>query len=188
MSSQGIERDTTTQRKHLARARKIALKVIREKKAERESQALRIAHDTVNSLKILDKGIGASLLAMLYWAEGGKQIGNMKFTNTDPELVFTFLSLLRRNYPINEEKLHIALQIHSYHEEKKVIEFWSEKLQIPKTQFWKIYIKPRSGKRREYRRNFYGICNVHYSSTAIQRELLAIGKILSEKLTEQLHQ
>jgi hypothetical protein len=118
---------------------------------------------------------------MLYWAEGGKTEGNMKFTNTDSDLVLVFLTLLRRAYPIDEARVRIGLQIHNYHDKREVVSFWSRKLNVPESQFWKPYLKPR-GKGKKYRQNFAGICNVHYSSSAIQLELMSIARGMVDKL------
>lgn len=177
---QGRVPDRAKQLAHLAYARKLALATIAIGKSQRISQALSNAEHIARSVPLHSVEVSKSLLAMLYWAEGGKQEGNFKFTNTDPQLVALFLSLLRKSYEIDETRLYVALQIHSYHEREKTINFWSKKLKIPASQFWKVYLKPRSGK-REYRRNFYGICNLHYASTPIQREVLALGQALAKQ-------
>jgi hypothetical protein len=180
VSTRGKKPDRTKQIAHLKRARKLATATLSFQKSQRILQAITSAEQTARILLIEKIEINKSLLAMLYWAEGGKQEGNMKFTNTDADLVQLFLSLLRKSYRIEEARLRVALQIHSYHDKNEAISFWSRKLRIPKNQFWKPYLKPRSG-RREYRRNFHGICNLHYASTPIQRELLALGKTLAKR-------
>lgn len=182
VSTKGIVINKSKQLEHLKSSRAAAATVLRARKEERLKLATTSAKELGACLQIQNAEIGKALLAMLYWAEGGKQDGNMKFTNTDPELVYLFLQLLRLHYRLDESRLHIALLVHSYHNQEEVIDFWSQKLNIPKSQFWKVYIKPRSGKREHYRRNFYGICNVHYSSSAIQRELLALGKYLAANI------
>ncbi len=141
-----------------------------------------IARKVAARVPILQEAVGKALLAMLYWAEGGKTDGAMKFTNTDPELILMFVSLLRKYYEIDERRLRVGLLVHYYHNRSKTRQFWSEKLQIPEAQFWKIYLKPRSGKKKNYKRNFYGICNLHYSSSAIQRELIALGGEISSRV------
>lgn len=180
--SKGKTVDRSKQIAHLARAREAALRAIAIKKSERVVRAESDAQSLANAVPVTKREISKSLLAMLYWAEGGKQEGNLKFTNTDPDLVLLFLSLLRKSYPLDETRLHIARLIHSYHDQSTLINFWSEKLDIPPSQFWKTYIKPRSGRKKQYRRNFYGICNLHYASTPIQRELLALGRALGKRL------
>lgn len=182
-SRAGKKQNRTRQLAHLRLARAASAKSKNKQKAARVKEAMEIARGIAVHVPIYEETFGKSLLAMLYWGEGGKTDCNMKFTNTDPELVSLFASLLRIHYPIDETRFRIGLQIHSYHDPKKILDFWSRKLGIPTSQFWKIYLKPRSGKKKEYRRNFYGICNLHYASSAIQRELIALGKEISLRVT-----
>lgn len=178
-SRAGKKQDRTKQLAHLYIARAASIKVKNQQKAARLKEAESAARKIAGHVPLARKAVGKALLAMLYWAEGGKTDGNMKFTNTDPELMSLFISLLRKHYEIDETRFRIGLQVHSYHDPKQALEFWSKKLNIPIPQFWKIYLKPRSGKKQEYRKNFYGICNLHYASSAIQRELIALGKEIS---------
>ncbi len=180
------KQDRTRQLAHLRIARIASIKAKNRQKASRIKEAEDTARRVATRVPILQEAIGKALLAMLYWAEGGKTDGSMKFTNTDPELILVFISLLRKYYKIDESRFRIGLLVHYYHDRSKTRQFWSEKLQIPTTQFWKIYLKPRSGKKRNYKRNFYGICNLHYSSSAIQRELIALGKEISLQVAHKI--
>lgn len=178
-SRAGRKQDRTKQLDHLRIARIASTKAKNRQKALRIKEAEDTARQVASCVPISQEAVGKALLAMLYWAEGGKTDGGMKFTNTDPELISMFVSLLRKYYKIDESRLRVGLLVHYYHNRSQTRQFWSEKLQIPATQFWKIYLKPRSGKKRNYKRNYYGICNIHYSSSAIQRELIALGKEIS---------
>lgn len=173
--------DRTRQLEHLRRARLISNQVVRRNKEIRFEDAKIKARKDASALPLEMKSVGRSLLAMLYWAEGGKQDGNLKFTNTDPVLSLLFLSLLRRCYEVQESRIRIALHVHHYHDHNDVRRFWSQKLNVPESQFWKIYVKKRS-EDKEYRRNFKGICHIHYASSAIQRELLALGVEIASKV------
>ena len=174
----GKKPDRARQLAHLNVARIAATATLRRNKESRIAQAALAATQLADAISINKEEVGKALLAMLYWAEGGKQDGNMKFTNTDPNLVVFFVTLLRKQYAVDEKRFHVALQLHSYHLSKEELSFWSKVLNIPISQFWKIYRKPRGG-RRTYRRNSHGICNLHYASSSIQRELLALGRKLA---------
>ena len=174
----GKKPDRARQLAHLKRARIASAIALKRDKDARVAEAATTAIKLAGAFPIEKKGVGKSLLAMLYWAEGGKQDCNMKFTNTDADLMELFVTLLRQQYPVNERLFHVALQLHSYHQSKEEIDFWSKKLKIPASQFWKIFRKPRGG-RRTYRRNSHGICNVHYGSASVQRELIALGRQLA---------
>ena len=177
----GRPRDTERQLRHLRRARKAAARAIKKRKEERIRFAAHAASRVVRAVGLKSEAVGKALLAMLYWTEGGKQEGNMKFTNTDPELVRLFVALLRNTFDIDESRFRVALQIHEYHDVRRVTAFWSRALKIPKSQFWKPYLKKR-GNGKKYRKNFAGICNVHYASSAIQRELMALGHEIARSL------
>lgn len=124
-----------------------------------------------------------SLLATLYWAEGAKSKHSILiFANTDPRLIFLYITLLRQCYSIDETKFRVRIHLHNYHDEKKVKEFWSNLLNIPLTQFGKIYRKPRS-KEKTYRQNFGGICFVIYNSVYLREEIVQFGLAVSQKIT-----
>lgn len=175
----GKKQDRSRQLDHLRIARAASIKTKNRQKELRIKEAEDTARRVATRVPVAQEAVGKALLAMLYWAEGGKTGSGMKFTNTDPELISMFVSLLRKYYDIDESRLRIGLLVHYYHNRSQTRQFWSEKLRIPVAQFWKIYLKPRSGKKRSYKRNYYGICNLHYSSSAIQRELIALGKEIS---------
>lgn len=176
--------DKSKQLEHLKRARLASALVKSEQRKQRLAAASSSASRIANTLPINRADVCKTMLAMLYWAEGGKQDGNLKFTNTDPALARLFLTLMRMCYEIDESRLRVALQVHYYHRRGSVLEFWSSLLEIPESQFWKIYVKKR-GVGKRFRKNFQGICNIHYSSSSIQRELLALGEALASKLEKQ---
>jgi|SRR3989338_2947172 len=182
VSQIGKKPDRARQLAHLNVARIAATAALRRNKESRIAKATLVATQLAGAISIDREETGKALLAMLYWAEGGKQDGNMKFTNTDSNLIVLFITLLRKQYAVDEKRFHVALQLHSYHRSKEEISFWSKILNIPVSQFWKIYRKPRGG-RRTYRRNSHGICNLHYASSAIQRELIALGRELALRVS-----
>jgi hypothetical protein len=177
-----VVRDPSKQLEHLKRAREKSSVVKRSQKQARISESCEQARKLAQSLPVERSDVAKSLLAMLYWAEGGKQDGNFKFTNTDPDLQLLFISLLRESYVLDESRFKVALQVHYYHKHIEVVSFWSALLGIPKSQFWKIHVKKRSAVGKRFRKNFMGICHLHYGSSAIQRELLALGKDIGIKL------
>jgi hypothetical protein len=180
----GQAQDRTKQLEHLARIRPISNKIKHEQKQSRIETSKTDALAVLGDLPLENISVCKSMLAMLYWAEGGKQEGNLKFTNTDPVLALLFITLFRACYSVDEGRFRVALQVHDYHDQEEVLSFWSKKLNLPTSQFWKIYVKKRSVTKK-FRRNFMGICHIHYSSSAIQRELLALGVAIAEKVEKE---
>ncbi len=122
-----------------------------------------------------------ALLAMLYWAEGGKTGSVAQFVNTDPKLMSLFINLLRQCFTLDESKFRVRLHLHYYHCAKESIDFWSNILNIPKEKFGKIYWKKRS-KEKTFRKNQAGICTLRYNNVRVQVEILEFGYALGEKL------
>lgn len=146
--------------------------VVKSAKNKRKS----IAKIVVNRYK-LNKTSARVLLALLYWSSGSKYPSSnfIAFSNSDPNLVKTFLSLLRSTFPIKESKIKIHLQLHKTHNIKRIIQYWSRLLEIPKTQFYKPTItKPP---KKISRSDYSGTCTIRYYSLDL---LLTIMKIYEE--------
>ena len=181
--------DADALHKHLANIRPqatIALKKKYEKIRFDELKTIRTnLQEELRSYPFGNLGFYKSLLAMLYWAEGSKhnQISGTKFANIDPNLSLLYVTLLRKCYSINEEKLKIGLYVHYYHSIKKVKRFWSETLNVPLDRFHKVYIKKRS-KTKRYRKNFAGVCFIYYGDTKVRKELLELGTLLKNTILD----
>jgi len=168
---------------HLKSARVLAVAAIKNKwknVANKEDIIIeKILEKELPLYPLENIGFYKSMLAMLYWAEGSKYAGvhGLHFVNTDPSLMKFYLTLLRKCYTINEERLRARIHVHHYHKIKEVRKIWSETLDIPPNQFGKVYLKKRS-KTKKFRRNFIGICFVNYYDSKIRKEILEITKRL----------
>ena len=154
---------------------------------KRERKIALIEADTLKQLESLKTSpeLEKSVLSVLYWAEGSKGRGMLKFANTDPRLMKLFITLLRRSYILDERKFRVGLQLHWYHRDKKVKKFWSELLSIPITQFHKTYHKKRS-KEKVFRKNLGGICFLIYNSDYLREQIVHFSYALGEKLTRNV--
>lgn len=111
---------------------------------------------------------------MIYYCEGRKAARDgVAFTNSDPNLIATFLGLFRRSFNVDEKKFRVCIHLHSYHDKKQQLKFWSKKASIPMQQFIKPYQKAYSGiyKKEEYQ----GCVSIRYGDVHIARELKAIA-------------
>ena len=135
-----------------------------------------IAKIVVNRYK-LNKTSARILLALLYWSNGSKYPSSnfLAFSNSDANLVKTFLNLLRSTFPIKESRIRIHLQLYKTHNIKKIIQYWSGLLEIPKAQFYKPTItKPP---KKISRSDYFGTCTIRYYSLDL---LLTIMEIYEE--------
>lgn len=149
------------------------------------TSALLVEASTIATVTVSKTAFNADeslvLCSLLYWCEGGKapNDNDLRFTNSDPGLISTYLSLLRKSTPVREEKFRILMHLHGYHDEFTQLDFWSKVTRIPKEQFNKTYWKPNTGKRK--RTNYQGCINVYYHDVKIARMVYATARAFLKK-------
>lgn len=131
-----------------------------------------IVRDDLKSLS-LDLKLKRLLCAFLYWGEGGKTFRTIKFTNSDPLLITVFLKLFRESFHLNEMKLTATLHLHSYHNERRQLLFWSKVTKIPIHRIH-IYRKQNSGNR--IKADYQGCITVNYSNSKLFTALTSYYK------------
>jgi len=119
-------------------------------------------------------------LAILFWTEGSKNLGNVSFMNSDPVMISLFIKLLRLSFPLDESKFRVLLHLHEYHDETIMKRYWSGVTNVPLDQFSKTYIKPHTKSR--IHPNYKGCCKVKYHDTRIARILSAIYNSLAMRI------
>lgn len=79
--------------------------------------------------------------AGLYWAEGSKTGGRLTFVNSDPNMALIALMFFIEILGARMENIRVTVQINRVHEKRinEVIDFWSQLLNISRTQFNKPY-------------------------------------------------
>lgn len=171
----GITLNTIAQ-KRLSRRKFVGQKkaaLIWKKKKENER-----AHDEIAAQEIVDRIPRDSdcckfYCSLLYWCEGGKSDKTgLRFTNSDPELIKTFLFLLRQSFEVNEKKFHILMHLHEYHDEQKQKCFWSRITKISESQFYRTYLKLNSAKR--IKTNYPGCVTIYYDDCLLARRIKAV--------------
>ena len=105
---------------------------------------------------------------IIWWTEGTKAYKEKRWqswiypvdvTNTNPEIINSFLDFLRGDISINESRLKLQLQIHEGDDQEEIENYWSKITKIPKTRFTKTIIRPRGNKIGKS----VGTCKVRYS-------------------------
>lgn len=120
------------------------------------------------------------ICTLLYWCEGNKSPkGGIYFTNSNEDLIRTFLSAFRKSFSLDESKFRPCIHLHQYHSPTKQLNYWSGVTGIPKKQFIKPYLKPNTGKR--IRDGYNGCVGIRYHSADIARQLLMTAKALFGK-------
>jgi hypothetical protein len=75
----------------------------------------------------------------LYAAEGSKTDGGVRFANTDPRMIYFFVTWLRRFFTPDEARLRVRLYLHEGLDLEAATLLWSELTGIPVTQFGAPY-------------------------------------------------
>lgn len=86
---------------------------------------------------------------------------------------------LREVCDVSESRFRIALHIHNLHSNQAVTSFWMKKTGIPKSQFYKLYIKESTlGQRKNILYN--GTCSVIVCSKDLFRKVMTWKQMLFE--------
>src|SRR3989344_780806 len=116
----------------------------------------------------------------LYWAEGTKnQSEKVQFTNSDEQMVALMMRWFREICLVPESKFRVHMHIHNLHVRTHIENFWSRITGIPRTQFYKTYIKQSS---LGFRRNvlYNGTCAIVISNKELLRRIVGWKLGLSE--------
>jgi hypothetical protein len=110
-----------------------------------------------------------------FWAEGSKSRNAVKLTNSDPELIRSFASFLRRYFNVHDEQFRVACNLFADHLEKQrgIEDFWLAVVDVPRTCLTKTTVNRYSRYSQKKRRNRlpYGTCRLTVSNTRIAQHL-----------------
>lgn len=175
--------DEDARLEHLRKIRTLSAVKLRRDKIARDTVHAARGTATAQILPTENIEFQKALLSMLYWAEGTKHkaTAGLIFANTDPRLVLLYISMLRNCFEIDEKKIRVRLHIHYYHKKEESRRYWSRLLNVPESQFGKLWIKPRS-KTKKFRQNFKGICIVKYGGVGLLKEVLALGEAICDRI------
>jgi hypothetical protein len=120
------------------------------------------------------------MASALYMGEGAKGEGAFSFANSDPRIIQTWVTLLRRSFKIDELKFRCQLAITDGMNIEGLSRYWSEITGMPLNQFLKPTIKKEGGSRK--RDGYKGVCMVYYHSLEVKRWLDAIGQGVIDEL------
>ncbi len=77
----------------------------------------------------------------LYWSEGGKTQRTVRLSNSDPSVIKLMMKFFMKYGETSLEKFRGHVHTFSQTNEKKAVEYWSKISGLPKTKFFKTYIK-----------------------------------------------
>jgi len=135
-----------------------------ERRREAIREAARLEVDTLLNDPLWIAGVVA------YWSEGAKTSNELRFSNSDPDLVLLFIAWARRCHGI--EDFSAKLHLHSGQREDERVTYWSRVTGIDAARFGKTFFKPEGTGHRK-RRLYNGTITVRASrsTSALQRTL-----------------
>ena len=134
----------------------------------------RLDNQNEGKLKAKENNLLHHAGCMLYWAEGTKNKNQIRFTNSDVNMVKLFLRFLREELNVSDEKIIMRLNCYTTNGLSKddIEKFWMNELSLNKSNFRKGQenLKPRSVTNAiRHNKLIYGIiCIEVYSTKLVQ--------------------
>jgi len=107
---------------------------------------------------------------MLYWSEGSKYRGSLRFTNSDPDMIRLFMKFLRLCFPIEDTKATLAINAHLNNglTQREIEDFWLGVTGLGRCQLRKGTYGNYSSASKKLKRNLvYGTVCVSVNDTRI---------------------
>lgn len=117
----------------------------------------------------------------LYWGEGEKRHGRLSVTNTDPKVIKFALYWMIKILRIPRESIKVRLHVYKDMDIEEVVNFWSNLLNLPKTQFRGPYIKKTNREGLTYKSFGYGTCQIYTHSTLLSEKIAMTIKAISDR-------
>jgi len=158
----------------LVKARLKASKVNKENRLTRLRKIEQKAKNFTSDVTV-DKKLGEIIFSIFYLAEGTKiYSGKVEIANTNPKILTAIWKLFRFLYSPDESKLRCYLHLRMDQSEKKLKNYWSKILHIPKSQFIKTQFDKRTIKPTF--KNYKGVCVIYYCDTNLHKRIMVIGE------------
>jgi len=156
------------------------MRALEANKKKRINYLEEIEKRTKHLEKYLDNNdIAKIVLAMLYLGEGAKgPRRSFMLGNSNPKVVKLYLNLLRKCYIIDEKKFRCTLQCRADQNIPKLENFWHKVTGIPKTQFYKARIDPRTIGKKSKKPEYKGVCRIDYFSADMYNEVEKIIELI----------
>jgi len=105
------------------------------------------------------------LLVGLYWGEGTKS--ELNIINSDPILLRAFINFIK-DFGVSKERIKASVRIYEDIDSKKAITYWSNILDLNKSQFFKVEL--REGRKKG--KLEFGMCRLRVEKSSKEFKLL----------------
>ncbi len=117
----------------------------------------------------------------LYWGEGNKNLqGPVSVSNTDPSVLIFIKKWLLSCWKIATEKIKIHVHLYSDMDKEKELDYWSNLLHIPLSQFTKPYIKESTRQGIHHKGFGHGTCTLFVNDVRLKEKVIMLLKATVE--------
>jgi len=120
-------------------------------------------------------------LAMLYLGEGHKTTPGTSLGSSDALILKFFIKALGQVYNVKVEEFKCHLHLRADQDPVLLKRFWSKELGIPLKNFNKASIDLRTKGKPTFK-EYKGVCVLSCSRAAIQRKLLFLARLFSQRI------
>lgn len=111
---------------------------------------------------------------MLYWAEGLKSRNEIKFVNSDADMIRVFMQFLRESLLIDDAdvKIRIVAYLGNDLSELDIQNYWLSLVKLDETQLNKcVFNNQPSSSQQRGRKLHYGVCEIRVHSTKYMQHI-----------------
>lgn len=116
----------------------------------------------------------------LYWGEGGKTQQTARLANSDPKVIKVMMKFFRRSCKLAEKKFHGHIHTFSHQNVESAEAYWSQISRIPRTSFYKTYVKKSSASKHKRDTLPYGTMQIYVHDTDFFFRMMGWIKKLEE--------
>jgi len=167
-------------RKHLEEVRVKALKVLKSKRDDAQTDLVNKVTKEYKNL-VLDKRAKELLLVTLYLGEGFKNRSILGLGNANPKIVQFYLNLLKDVYKIDNNKFRCFLHLRMDQKADDEVEYWSNELKLPKSIFRKTQFDRRTSGSKTWE-GYHGVCTVCYYDAKLEKRVTFLQQYLLQLL------
>ena len=139
------------------------------------------------SLKIFEKETAKIALSMLCLGEARKcspkNKGSFYLGSSDYRIITIFLSLLKKCFDFKIEKVRCTVQCRADQDIVLLEKYWQRITKIPKMNFYKARIDPRTIGKPTQNIDYKGVLRVDYLDIKIQRELEILADLVYNNMS-----
>jgi len=123
-------------------------------------------------------------LSVLYLGEGAKygRSSTLTLGSSNHLIIKLYLKLLKNSFAMDDTKFRVRIQCRFDQSIKDLENYWENITSINRKQFYPTYIDKRTKGKPTLKKDYKGVCTIHYFDRKIQLELIYLADAIIEKI------